>query len=73
LQQAQHAVRALQVGVDLGKRPQLRASQIERKSSQYGFAEFARRRKASTRAFGQSLAYDRQRELVGEQFVVSKP
>jgi hypothetical protein len=70
LQQAEHAVRAGEVGVDLGERARLRSRQREGELGEDFPAELASRGKPPSGALLEPLANDGKGELIGEKLVI---
>ena len=73
LQQPEHAMRAGEVGVDLGERADLCARELEGKLGDDRLAELARCDKLPARALRHALSNDGKRKLIGQQLVISKP
>ena len=73
LQQPQHAQGPREVGVDLGESPGLCAGEPEGELGQHGLAELPGGGEDAPRAATQALADGGQRQLVGEELIVSEP
>ena len=72
LQQAEHAVRAGKVGVDLPERAGLRACELEGKGSDNRLAQSSRGGKPPAGSLLHALADHGERKLIGEQLIVGK-
>ena len=73
LQQTQHALRAREIGVDLGQRAGLRAGQLEGQGGEDRLAELAGSSEPPAGTPLEPRADDGKRKLIGEQLVISEP
>ena len=73
LQQTQHAMRAREIGVDLGERAGLRAGQLEGEGVEDRVAQLARSSEPPPRTPLEPRADHGERKLIGEQLVISEP
>ena len=73
LQQPQHAVRAGEIRIDLGKRALLRACELEGKAGDDLPPELAGGRKPAPGAPAEPGADDGERQLIGEELVIGEP